>query len=705
MFKTKVNQRPQSQPQKEFYYKVIDNMLKADIIEPIAHQDVKCCGATTLAKKAHEGAGLTLNELQHRVNEECVEAGFPSAFENLQPREVADRNNPTPGQEKWRVCQDFAELNRVTKVPPMPQGDIRLKQQNLSGHRWLNVFDFANGFYACEIRPEDRPYICFYVEGRGYFSYKRMPFGLTGAPSTFAEMTARALGDLTGILFELLVDDGGMGGDNFETMLSNTKRLLDRIRATGLSLSAAKSCFFMTEAVFAGSRIGPDGIKPDLTKLTAVVDWKTPTDLQNLGSFLGLTGYFRSLVKGYAAIVQPLTDLVRSLNLPKLKGKAAYTRAMKGHSMTGIWGKEHDRAFLRLKIALTCEPVLKGPKYDGTPFIITTDGCKYGFTGMCSQKHTSILPNGTEKTNIHPIGFVSKRTSATEEKYKPFLLENAAMKYTLDKFSDVVWGCPIELETDCQALRDSLLNDKPSTTHARWRDGILAHEITDVRHRPGRLNPVADGLSRKYVNLPLEDGDGHEWTVSEDWEARTGLENDIFLISDTTTDNTPNPDYDSLRKRFADESVFLEVIDALYEMNKGKSLRKQKRAHHKAKNYMVSDGRLWRVGDVSSIRAQARLECVTKEEAKALAGEIHRNGGHFHRDNIKAQMLSRITCPKLDLAITKAINESGKCKNFRPTFIHSLLEPITRRHPFELIAADTLSMPPGKGGYVKLAHR
>ena len=100
-----------------------------------------------------------------------------------------------------------------------------------------------------------------------------------------------------------------MGGDNFETMLGNTKRLLDRIRATGLSLSAAKSCFFVTEAVFAGSQIGPDGIKPDLTKLTAVVDWKTPTDLQNLGSFLGLTGYFRLLVKGYAAIVQPLTDL------------------------------------------------------------------------------------------------------------------------------------------------------------------------------------------------------------------------------------------------------------------------------------------------------------------------------------------------------------------------------------------------------------
>jgi hypothetical protein len=31
-----------------------------------------------------------------------------------------------------------------------------------------------------------------------------MPFGLTGAPSTFAEMTAQALGDLVGILLNYL---------------------------------------------------------------------------------------------------------------------------------------------------------------------------------------------------------------------------------------------------------------------------------------------------------------------------------------------------------------------------------------------------------------------------------------------------------------------------------------------------------------------
>ena len=347
-FRTKVNQRPQTPPQREFFNSVIDKMLDAGIIRPIAHQDVKCCGATTLAKKAHEGDGLTLDILKDRVNSECVTAGFPTAFENLPPAESPtinhDTSTPTP-QNKWRVCQDFAELNKVTKVPPMPQGDIRRKQQNLSGHRWITVFDFANGFYACEIKPEDQPYVCFYVEGRGYYAYMRMPFGLTGAPSTFGGMTAAAIGDFTGTLIELFVDDGGLAGDVFETMLADTERLLQRIGEKGLSLSASKSKFFVTEATFAGGRVGPDGIKPDLTKLTAVANWKKPTDLQNLGSFLGLTGYFRPLIKGYATIAQPLTDMARKLELPKFRGKAAYTKAMKGYSLEGLWDRYTTKHF------------------------------------------------------------------------------------------------------------------------------------------------------------------------------------------------------------------------------------------------------------------------------------------------------------------------------------------------------------------------
>ena len=223
--------------------------------------------------------------------------------------------------------------------------------------------------------------------------------------------------------------------------------------------------------------------------------------------------------------------------------KSAYQRAMRNYKLENRWTKEHTKTFIKLKGLLTSEPTLKSPRWDGTPFIITTDGSKDALAGVLAQRSETILPGGKVVSRVHPIAFASKRTSPAEEKYKPFLFEFAALKFSLDKFSDIIWGSPIELKTDCQALRDFLLNDKLNATHARWRDGILAHNIIGVRHVPGKMNVVADGISRWWEGQPKKHGDGSEWTVSEDWEAATGLVHDLFLIA--------SPDQiTTLRKRF-----------------------------------------------------------------------------------------------------------------------------------------------------------
>ena len=53
----------------------------------------------------------------------------------------------------------------------------------------------------------------------------------------------------------------------------------------------------------------------------------------------------------------------------------------------------------------------------------------------------------------------------------------------------------------------------------------------------------------------------------------------------------------------------------------------------------------------------------------------------------------------MDESIVKAVLERACCKNFGGTHLHSLLQPITRRHPFELLVGNYLSLPVGKGGY------
>ena len=70
---------------------------------------------------------------------------------------------------------------------------------------------------------------------------------------------------------------------------------------------------------------------------------------------------------------------------------------------------------------------------------------------------------------------------------------------------------------------------------------------------------------------------------------------------------------------------------------------------------------------------------------------------------MKLELMDKYCGSRVDQAIVKGINSCGRCKSFGPTHIHSLLEPITRRHPFELFAADYLSMPIGVGGFHTIA--
>ena len=694
-FRTKIPPRSYNPDQRVFIESKVNEMLEAGIIRPIHPRDVRFVAQTVLAQKTHEGQGVPLNELKHRVNEQCLKHGLPGEFD-MPPRPEAPNttgnSNEVKQPTKWRLCQDFNGINRVTEVAPIPQGDIRAKQLRLSGHRYIHMFDFAAGFYGIAVHPDSQPYITFYIEGRGYFAYLRMPFGITGGPSEFGDVTAQRFHDLIAqTILELFVDDGGMASNSFEEGMEKLRTLLERVRREKMSLSPSKLRLFMTEAVFAGAQVGPQGVTPDTAKLTAIVDWPIPDDASHLEGFLGLTSYFRDLIKGYARVEAPLRNVLRQVNIPAGTKKHAYQRLMKAYKLGEVWTAEHTKTFMALKSKLISEPVLSAPQYDGTPFILTTDGSTDAFAGVLSQKVTTSLPGGKVVKRLHPIAFASKRTSPAEEKYKPFLLEFAALKYSLDKFSDIIYGYPVEIETDCQALRDVLMNDKLSATHARWRDSVLAHNITDVRHVPGVTN-IADGISRQYEGTEKTEGTGSEYTVSPDWERQAGLAYDVYCI-------TPSPGNTTLRERFKSEPLFLNVIDALEGLANSKNLREQKRAQHRALHYMIEDDKLWYLAGGAKARARARQECVTQEEATQLAKEEHEKGGHWHRDNIKIALLDRIHSPKLDQSIIKAVLDCARCKNFGSTHLHALLQPITRRHPFELLVGDYLTLPVGKGGY------
>ncbi|KZP23048.1 hypothetical protein FIBSPDRAFT_737989, partial [Athelia psychrophila] len=191
----------------------------------------------------------------------------------------------------------------------------------------------------------------------------------------------------------------------------------------------------------------------------------------------------------------------------------------------------------------------------------------------------------------------------------------------------------------------------------------MAYHIVDVRHRPGKGNVAADSLSRMFEGVPVEEGQGHEWTVSEDWEAASGLTHDLFAIQSPTDEpltkhsspGTSTEEQQHLLTRFEKEPLFTSILRALFELDQGTDERERRKAAHRAREYMVEAGKLWRVADGRRPRAKARMEVVTQEEMTELAREEHERGGHWKRDMVKMALADQYTSTRVDQAIVRGI--------------------------------------------------
>ena len=117
------------------------------------------------------------------------------------------------------------------------------------------------------------------------------------------------------------------------------------------------------------------GVTPVPEKVQAVSRWPTPRTPRALGGFLGLAGFYRRFIKGYAALASSLTKLL-------CHGQFE-------------WSHEAEIAFQNLKKALTEAPVLALPNFT-TSFVVETDASGSGMGAVLTQKG-------------HPLAYYSKQ--------------------------------------------------------------------------------------------------------------------------------------------------------------------------------------------------------------------------------------------------------------------------------------------------------
>jgi hypothetical protein len=227
--------------------------------------------------------------------------------------------------------------------------------------------------------------------------------------------------------------------------------------------------------------ISSEEISMDPSKVHDVIDWKPPRIVHQVHSFLRLASYYRRFIPNFSKIAKPIINLLK-----------------KGEKF--VWNAEHDDAFQTLKKLLTTSPVLAQPDITNS-FDVYCDasGTRLGYVLM---------------QDCRVIVYSSQQLRRHEEHYPTHDLELAAVVLALWTWQHYLLGNVVHLFTDHKRLKYIFTQADLNKRQRRWMEMIKDYDL-ELHYHPGKVNVVADALSRKaHCNyLPTVSITGEESSI------------------------------------------------------------------------------------------------------------------------------------------------------------------------------------------------
>jgi hypothetical protein len=369
---------------------------------------------------------------------------------------------------EYRMVIDLRALNEVTvkNVASLPRRSELFDR--LKGANYFTKLDLKSGYNQIRMSQESIPLTAINTYF-GHYEFLVMPFGLTNAPATFMQLMQSCFVDQVNKSVIVFFDDILIYSKTKEEHAKHVSEALEVLRKNKLFAQPVK-CFFGQESVsFLGHRISAGGVAVDEEKIKAVRDWPVPSNVSNLRSFLGLAGYYRSFVPNFGQIACDLFTLT-------------------GKNQSWVWGEPQQKAFELLKAKLSETPILIIPDVE-KPFVINTDASDYAVGAVLQQDIGS---------GLQPVGFMSKKLSATQCSYSAYEKELYAILCALNEWKHYLYESTHKtvIVTDHNPLQYVLKQKKVTPKLARWIDTLQQFNLSII-HQSGKKNIVADSLSRR----------------------------------------------------------------------------------------------------------------------------------------------------------------------------------------------------------------
>ena len=397
---------------------------------------------------------------------------------------------PKPSGD-WRPVIDLSTLNRYLKIPKFKMDTTKVILSSLRQGNWVFSVDLKDAYFQVPMHPSDKKYLRMEFLGQ-FYQFRALPFGISTAPWLFTMivMVVKELFHRQGLtLFQYL--DDWLGDAETRAAASERAELLVKVCThLGFLINTEKSELIPTQVFdFVGMHF-------DLAKGRVHITEKNKAKVQKLAkSFLGAK---QATAQKWQSLIGTLQAQAAFIYLGKLK-----VRPLQFH-LAENWDQGSQPQLTSVNVPVWMPDLMRWWLDEG----VLSEGVPL-------QKPKVTHRMFTDASNIgwgaHLDNATCQGTWLAEEQHLHInCLEMRAVRLALLEFQ-VPQMSYVLVSSDNTTVVAYINKLGGTKSWILWQETQMLFQIVteqniqlSARYIPGKLNVIADGLSRRGQILPTE---------------------------------------------------------------------------------------------------------------------------------------------------------------------------------------------------------
>lgn len=397
------------------------------------------------------------------------------------------------GSDDFRLVIDLRNPNKCIIREPhrMPTFDSVIAK--LEGCRWFSTIDLKDAFHHVVLHENSRHLTNFW-SGDECFRCVRLPFGLCNAPDLFQKAMEQVLEGCESVAIYL--DDVLVFAKSEEEHDAKLAIVMKKLKEHSVQLSKEKCRFKVQHCKFLGFDLSGSGYSIAEEKVKAIKNFKTPANLAELRSFIGLLNFVDRYIIKRAEKTEHLQGILRSKQF--------------------IWSKEAEEEFIFMRDHALTKIKQLGFYNSSHRTELIVDASPVGLGAVLVQINEENIPR--------IIACASKALTQTESRYSQTQKEALAVVWGAERFRFFLHGLKFTIITDSEANEyiygeEFRLGRRAVSRAEAWALRLQSFDFVIVGIE-GEKN-IADVFSRlikeTQVAEPFVDFDvGHLMTISDE---------------------------------------------------------------------------------------------------------------------------------------------------------------------------------------------